>query len=243
MALKLDKTKLVRNLVSNYKFVPFLDKAIVDAGEFEWKFTHEPKIHDDGWHPSSDCTPTLQELYLQATVPGEPEVFPASLRKTFMVGHFWHQYLQWVTVEKLGFCGWERVERHATRTWAEGAYGFVSGSGDLAPVDLPGAGPHLVDFKTMNAYDFKQNSVPERWAAKYECQINIYMELFQLNQALIVSVCKDSPHDMKEFRYEKNQELVDAILLKWKIVTECLKAGIEPPPDEDVHLPLTGMAA
>lgn len=240
MAIKLDKSKLVRNLAVNHKLVPHLEKALGE-GDFVWEYSYQPKKGDDAWHPSGDCVPSLNELYWQAKDP-QKEQFGSSLYKTFQVGHFWHQYLQWIVEKQLNFAGPDDIERSGSKRWGDGPYQWARGSGDIAPCTIPEFGQYCVDFKTMNSFDFKKQELPDWCASKYECQINIYMDFFDLDQGLIVAIQKDSPHDMKEFEFKRNQPLIEAIYHKWHIVSECLQQGVEPPENEHVELPLMGCA-
>lgn len=257
IALKgVNKSNVASVLARNYKLVPHLNRAIAD-GEFEWDAKFEPKLGDDAWHPSGDCTPSMHELWLKATGQLEHRPFSVGLRKTFAVGHFWHAYLQWVVVEKLGFAGWDDIERRGTRGWGHTSVGTVrevpsvgqvpwapyhwaTGSADVCPCEIPGSGSFLIDFKTMNGNDFRKPDPPDWTADKWECQANIYMDWFDVEQAIFVGIQKDSPHEFKEFHFKRNQALIDAIYLKWKIVSECLAEGIEVPEDEDVDLPIKG---
>jgi hypothetical protein len=240
----IDKDKIVRNLGKKYKLVPHLERAFKDF-EDAWEFRYEEKEHDQAWHPSGHCTEPPTLLYKIAT--GETDGFgeiSTSLRKTFQVGHFWHQLLQYVVVNKLEMCRPEAVERVATKDWSakkdQQPYHWVRGSGDLAPVETP-SWKGLVDFKTMHAQAFKEARIPARFEAKYECQINIYMDLFDEDEAIILPINKDSG-EFKEFLYERNQDLIDVIYEKWEFVSACVDAG-EPPTDMDDEmfpLPLTG---
>lgn len=241
MAIKLDKSKLVRNLAVNHKLVPHLESAL-GKGDFVWEYSYAPKQGDDAWHPSGDCTPTLHELFWKVKDP-EQEVIGSGLYKTFQVGHFWHQYLQWIVEKQLKFAGPEDIERSGSKRWGDGSFQWARGSGDIAPCRIPEYGNYCVDFKTMNSFDYKKQGMPEWCAEKYECQINIYMDFFDLEQGLIVCIQKDSPHDMKEFEFKRNQPLIDAIYHKWHIVSECLEQGVEPPADEIVELPTQGAIA
>jgi hypothetical protein len=263
-----NKDNLVRNLVKRHKFVQHVEKMIGEQ-EWNWSASFEPKPGDDGWHPSGHCTPSLHALYTEASMlmaaRKDPNVqyvkaHPVSLRKTFAVGHFWHAYLQFITVAS-GLCDSEAIERRGIHGWGEivnrpppthiapytetfyKPYHWATGSGDIAPVELPGHGPYLIDFKTMKGTDFKQQRMPNWTADKWECQVNIYMDWFDLEHAIIVGIQKDSPHEFKEFEFERNQPLIDAIYLKWQIVSECLDEGIEPPEDEEIELPLRGPIA
>lgn len=251
MAIKLDKSNLVRNMARKYKLVTHLEKEIA-KGEFAWNFDFTEKEHDDAWHPSGDCTPSLHDLYLKASGALERKPFSGSLYKTFMVGHFWHQYLQWVVEKRLEFCGPEDVERQGLKRWGEDTseigiyarpYHWARGMGDLAPCAIPGFGEYVVDFKTMGSHDFKPMKMPDWCAEKYECQINIYMDFFDLEKGLIVAISKDSPHDFKEFEFVRNQPLIDAIYEKWQLVAACLDAGVVPPLGEEIHLPTKGPIA
>lgn len=261
MATKFPKTQHLnfrRDLVKRHKLVPHLDKFLtIEPDDFQ--FVYEPKKTDDGWHPSGHCTPSVTALYAGALegieankVPLHQRVKrerPASLQKTFMVGHFWHQLLQWACVE-IGFATPESIERSGRKGWGDPAgtsvepvdpegsypehnvvwkpYHWVSGSADIAPCVLPTFGEYLVDFKTMNTRDYKTNGLPDWVAEKYEAQINIYLDVFDMERALIVPIQKDSPHEIKEFEYVRNQPLIDAIYDKWKFVSECLDSGEAP---------------
>lgn len=249
MAIKLDTSKFVRNLANKHKLVPHLDRAI-ESGEFEWEYKFPgPKEQDDAWHPSGHCTPSVYDLWQMATSEPEERKLPASLLKTFQVGHFWHQYLQFVTVEKLGFATWDEIECSATRSWVSNPsfedepepYHWVKGSADICPVHIPVHGDYLVDIKTMKSGDYKQNGMPRWCADKYECQANIYMDLFDIDRAIILCVLKDSPHDMKELEFVKNQPLIDAIYDKWHIVAECIATEVEPDIEFSIELPLKGI--
>lgn len=263
MALRLGSNinldKVVKNLGQRYKLVPFLDLEI-GRGEFEWHFDFEPKKGDDAWHPSGDCVPSVHDLWLK-TQDHEPRVIPTSLMKAFMVGHFWHQYLQWIVHMRLEFCEEKAIERRGKKIWDYTCdcdrdektplncwcctgqeplpYHWATGSGDIAPCIIPDIGRYAVDFKTMNARTFAMG--PDLGLmAKWECQGNIYLDFFDMDEILFVGICKDSPHDMKEWMFRRNQPLIDAIYNKWKLVSACLDEGIEPPEDEDIELPLEG---
>jgi hypothetical protein len=268
---KLDKSKLVKNLGKRYKLVPFLDKALTTF-DAPWEFKYEPKISDSGWHPSGHCMPPVSALYAEAKmltqewevkdsqggqfedhVNAKPEALKAETRKAFMVGHYWHQLLQHLSVE-LGFAGPNDIERRGRKEWGipnvyyfgGGGDGFrfpkpyhwATGSGDIAPCKLPGGWEGVVDFKTMASAQYKLPDVPPWAADKYKCQINMYMDFFDLEHGLIVAINKDAPHDFKEFEYERDQALIDAIYGKWEFISECLDHDIEITKDDDEHFPL-----
>jgi hypothetical protein len=259
VAIEFKKTNFVRNLAKKHKLVQHLDKAIA-ADEFPFEFKMEPKQSDDAWHPSGHCTPPVSELYDIATGNHRSEFNQGGgLNKAFAVGHFWHQWLQFIVVEKLGFASWDEVERRGSRGWGEPEYRhahghpiewrpyhWATGSGDIAPCHIPNHGEYVVDFKTMSGQQYKQQNLPEWAAAKYEAQINIYMSFFDLEKGLIVGICKDSPHEFKEWEFGRNQDLIDAIYGKWEFVSELLDADEAPSELDDEafdYLPITGPLA
>lgn len=237
MAIKLKKDAFVRNLVKGHKLANHIDKAIAE-GEFEWEAKFGVKLGDDAFHPSSDCVPSVYSLYKTRTT--ESNGISGGLRKAFQVGHFWHAYIQWIVVERLGFATWDDVEVRGETRWSEGPYGWATGSADIAPCRIPGVGDYLVDIKTMRASDFKQQGLPSWCAEKYECQVNVYMDWFDLDEALILCVSKDSPHEFKEFTFKRNPQLVDAIYQKWALAGDCIRSGTVPDETYEVPLPTVG---
>lgn len=247
MPIKLKASDLVRNLTSKYRFIPMLEKSIAD-NDYEWEFKYKTKKGDDAWHPSGDCTPDIQTLYHLAkdrldedSKSSSPSV---SLRKTFMVGHFWHQWLQFHAV-KSGLVAKDAIERPGTRAWGHSSVGthpfhWARGSADIAPWTLDGE-DWVIDFKTMRQGDFKLETPPERFADKWECQVNIYMDFFGYEKACIIGVDKVEG-TMKEFVYYRNQPLVDAIYDKWEIVSGYLDLDEEPPTSAHIELPLKGIS-
>jgi len=223
------------------KLVPHLDKAI-GQGDFVWDYTYHPKEGDQAWHPSGDCTPSMRDLYLKARGELVEKPITTSLYKAFAVGHFWHQYLQWTLIHQLEFCDEQAVERPGSKSWGDGPFQEVRGSADVAPVVIPVHGEFLLDVKTMNGWDFNKSGPPLWSVDKWECQTNIYMDFFDLDRAIILGVQKDSPHEFKEFEFRRNEPLIEALYLKWRLVSECLAQDLEPPESETIELPLMGPA-
>lgn len=232
---KSDKLNFKRNLVKRHKLVTHLDNYLANEPK-GFTFNYEGKEQDDAWHPSGDITPLVTDLYKKATTPPVERSIPVALQKTFLVGHFWHQLLQWAVVE-LEFAEPICIEARGTTVWggteeAPKPYHWSTGQADVAPCSIPVHGDYLIDFKTMKAADFKQSDMPYWAGNKYEAQINVYMDWFDLEKALIVCINKDSPHDMKEFEFHRNQPLIDATYEKWKFVSELADAST-PPSDLD----------
>ena len=245
MAIKLTKHSMSRKLVAKTKLAIHLDRAIDEAGDFEWTYEYKTKKSDDAWHPSGDCTPSPRELFDKACGATERQPIGGALRKTFQVGHFWHGYLQEVVVNHLGYAKPEAIERKGKKVWAEEdgkpkPFHWVTGAADVAPVVIPGLGEYLVDFKTMGSFDFKRTELPDWSASKYECQMNIYMDLFDIDRTIILGINKDSPHEFKEIIFNRNQPLIDSIYDKWHYVSDCLDNGIIPSESEVWELPIRG---
>lgn len=237
------KDSFVQNLAKGRLVVPYLESF--DKLDEEWTFTYHPKQDDDAWHPSGDCLTPVAALYAKALGDEERKPHSPGTQRNFMVGHFWHALIQRILCEKLEFCTPEDVERPGSRRWASEPYHWAKGSGDIAPLVLPNW-QGVFDIKTMAGAMWKQSwksgLLPSAFADKYEAQVNVYMDFFDEEKALILGVNKDAPHGFVEFEFERNQELIDTIYAKWEYVSYCLDEEIEPDPDADAEfaLPLTG---
>lgn len=243
-----------KDLSPKYKLVPLLDKAIAGFDE-EWDFHYVPKVPDLYWHPSGHCVPEPSVLYDLAVdrLNGDHDTeLQRKMAKFGPVGHFWHQFLQHIMV-RYEMVPPSAIEAQSIKGWVPGAeeeyyYSFAipfepfhacRGSADVAPWVYK-SHEYIVDFKTMSSRSFQSVTLPSGFAAKYECQMNIYMDFFDWDRALIVAVNKDTPHDFKEFEFRRNQPLIDVIYDKWKFVSECLDAKERPDKDDDggFELPL-----
>ncbi len=237
--IKLDKSQITKNLGNkHYKFVPYLEKAIADFDD-EWQFVYQEKEQDHHWHPSSHCVQPATELYAIARGEVEPWVISGSLRKTFQVGHFWHQWLQYITLHKLEMCKPEAIERKGKHEWGTGHFQAVAGAGDIAPLEAPGW-TGLVDIKTMSAQNYARPQIPEFFADKYECQMNIYMFLFDLGEAMILAVNKDTG-EFREVIYQRNLSLINTLIEKWQFVGACLDADEAPTKADNDMFDLEGL--
>lgn len=251
MPTKFTKASFPQTLSRNQILVPHLEAF--DKWDQSWEFKYEPKENDDAFHPSGDCMPSALDLW-ESKRKDEHRPISPSLQRTFLVGHFWHQVIQQVIVD-LGYAAPEDIERTGTDAWGPkleldlrddpatiyGApYHWVRGQADICPLTMP-RWSGLVDIKTMNTTDWHASEqsglLPLRFADKYECQMNIYMDLFDQDRALILGVNKDNSKFV-EFQFERNQELIDAIYAKWHHVGDCLTEGREP--TEEFDLPMKG---
>lgn len=242
---KLDPNKVAKTLGRKYKLVPLLDKRF-ETFDGPFEMVYESKVEDDAWHPSGHCMPPPSVLYALTLPDAKEYAEPISggLRKVFLIGHFWHQLLQHLCLD-IEVCQPEDIERRGVNWWYSGQfpepYHWATGQGDIAPCRIPNHGEYVVDFKTMGSGQFKQANIPDWCADKYEAQINIYMDFFDLERGLIVAINKDSG-EMKEFEYKRNQPLIDAIYRKWQFVSQCIDANQPPVGDlEDHEYALNGL--
>ena len=220
-------------------------------------FEYESKKSDFGWHPSGDCLPRVSVLWANAYSALHPDESVAvrkdlrHLNKIFMVGHYWHQIIQHIivkegwaqesSIESVGYRLWDN-EGLSTTYWRPTntphddpedlrAFHYVRGQGDVAPLVMP-TWNGLVDIKTMNADDFKRGLSQSRFANKYLAQINIYMDLFDLDQAMILAVDKGSSA-FAEYTFVRDQKLIDQIYAKWQRVGTLLDNNQKPTPEDD----------
>lgn len=143
------------------QFVGHLEQGIAGP-DIEWSYEYSPKVGDDGWHPSGHCTPSIHELWSIAT--GKTDEKITGMNKIFQVGHFWHQYLQYVTLNVMDMCNPSAIERTGTKVWGgtkknPKPFHYATGSGDIAPVNLPNGKDVLIDFKTMSSYAYRNEEV------------------------------------------------------------------------------------
>jgi len=239
-----------RTLAKKYEVIPYLENFL--SKEIQgFKFEYEPKLRDQGWHPSGHCL-TPPSALLQYAQGGylEDRKTTANQQKIYAVGHFWHQLLQHAAVQ-VGIATPDAIEKRGIKAWGEKGpsiyshtewggvqaedWCYATGSGDIAPC-VTDNWTGVLDFKTMSAAQFRSPTIPEWAAGKYEAQINIYMDFFDCDSGIILSVCKDTPHDMREFKFERNQNLIDAIYEKWRYVSEVYHSGRYLGPDKQPEI-------
>jgi hypothetical protein len=100
-------------------------------------------------------------------------------------------------------------------------------------VNIPGQGLWLVDIKTMNKTEFEQGA-SELTLKKWNAQVSCYMDWLGVEKAFILAVCKDSPHNFREYQIQKDEKLLGEIYGRWIYTQECLDNDIEP---EDDYIP------
>jgi hypothetical protein len=67
-----------------------------------------------------------------------------------------------------------------------------------------------VDIKTMNKVEFGQGA-SEHTMLKWKAQVSCYMDWLDTEKAFILAVCKDSPHEFREYQIQKDVPLLEEI--------------------------------
>jgi hypothetical protein len=227
----MDKKKLLKTLTAGRGaiLVPHIE-AYQARGKFPETWDIEIRNYkesDKHFHPSSHCFAYPRDIWLAMQDRLiYPKVTPA-LRRTFDCGHMWHGYLQAMLVE-MGFVHPDNVERklqHKIVTHRGECIG--SGTADLVDVEIPGHGKWLVDIKTMSKPEFEAGA-SEYTFKKWDAQVSCYMDWLGVSKAMVLAICKDSPHQMREYQIVKNVQLLNEIYDRWTYVAEHVRTGVDP---------------
>jgi len=212
--------------------VPHLNNWFAN-GEFpdEIPITLRPnKEHDDAFHPSSAL---MCERALYAKLEGDlpAEETAMDMQKVFMIGRYYHELVQWIVVEGLGFATWEDVEKEHDLHFAtaKGNPYRVRGFIDVARMALPGLDTAvLLDVKTMASRLYGMGEPPRSLMEKYEAQVRLYLEFEDLPRGIILFMEKDNPHRFREAVVERDGAQVDRIMEGWEFVTDSRAEGLVP---------------
>jgi len=219
-------TGFIKNLAKKEILAPHINRYM-DKAEFPPKFNIDIRTHkepDDAFHPSGDCSPCARALYAKFTGIVERQPLTGSNHKAFFVGHFWHEMLQQIICEGLGYCEKSDIEkelRFQDQKW------WARGFADIARCEVPGRGSYLIDFKTMNGFHFAKP--PQALIEKWRMQVSCYMAWDnRVESAIIIGIQKDAPHNFQEFVIERDDALLEPIYYKWSLVADAIKTGIPP---------------
>lgn len=212
---ELNQGTVVAHLVQRYV------RTIPDDVRFDFQFT-TGKESDDAMHPSSAwiCS---RETYAKKKGDYTPNASPDS-QMTFLVGHFYHALMQHILVDHLGVAKQEDIEKEVR--WQRPSWwgrGFI----DVAHCDTPD-GDYLIDFKTVNGMMFKAPQFPVWLWNKYYAQVQLYLDWEGMDKAVILCFEKDSPHRMKEYKIERDKNLIQGIYERWDRLADGLLKS-EPP--------------
>jgi hypothetical protein len=226
-----DPKKLMKSLTAGHGAIlaPHIE-AYQQRAKFPetWQIeVRNSKPWDGHFHPSSDAFTPPVDLWLAHKGLIIPRPITPALRRTFDCGHMWHGYIQSMLIE-MGLVTPENVERYIVKEM-QGPHGpFVgAGTGDLVDVQIPGHGEWLVDIKTMNKVEFEQGA--SEWTMmKWQAQVSCYMDWLDTEKAIILAICKDSPHGFREYQIIKNTKLLNEIYERWSYVAHCLREDVRP---------------
>ena len=234
--VKFDSKKLLKTLTANQGsiLVPHID-SYFRARDFPkvWNIEIRNYKGSDGYyHPSSDCFMTPLDLWKKKKGLLISKPINPALQRTFDVGHMWHGYLQNIMVAA-GLVQPSNVELHITKTILESPEVIGSGTADLVDVQIPGHGSWLVDIKTMGKKEF-DSGANEYTMLKWKAQLSCYMDWLDTEKAMILAVCKDSPHVFREYQILKDDALLKQIYERWAYASYCFEKDIEPEEREKI---------
>ena len=193
------------------------------------------KEWDAHFHPSGDCFTDPETLFLQKTQAIKSSPIGANLRRTFDIGHLYHGYLEEI-LKHMGLVSPQNVERQIYRAFLSpsGIVFYGKGTADLVDVNIPGHGLWLVDIKTMNKESF--GNPDDRLMEKYNAQVNCYGDWLGIEKMMILAICKDNPHDFREFIVQRNESVLQEIYTRWGQAADLLYSdGSLPSPFLDLE--------
>jgi hypothetical protein len=248
--------KFAKHMARNEILVPYLNNWFANGKmPDEIPFTVHPNKEDDNaFHPSG-ALKCARELWIERQGDHEYAKHDATSQKNFMIGHMYHGLIQFIMVEELGFSKWSEVEREYDYGWDKEGNCFddslvthkgnsyrIRGFADFSRCRLPGKGEYLVDIKTMMSRIYAQDFVGSANQPKYEAQVKLYMDLEDINQAIILCVEKDGPHRFKEHVVAADHDFCEDIYDKWEYVVDCEVEGVVPDCtcDHSVECPAKG---
>jgi len=234
---KFDSKKLLKTLTAGQGsiLVPHIESHLTKRENFPEKWVIEIpnfKKGDGYYHPSGDCFTSPTDLWKKKKGLLLHKPVNAALQRTFDCGHMWHGYIQNLLIH-MGFVTPENVERHLLKTILESPEVIGSGTADLVDVEIPGHGKWLVDIKTMGKKEFDAGA--NEWTMlKWRAQVSCYMDWLDTEKAMILAVCKDSPHLFREYQIIKDEELLKQIYERWAYASYCFEKDIKPETKEEI---------
>jgi len=231
---KFNSGKLLKTLTSGQGAIltPHID-AYQERGKFppKWEIdilNEKPKRADNLpilRFRATDALLTPEELFEKYTKEKEPETISAAMRRTLDCGNMWHGYFQNILLD-MGLVKEGNIEKYVIqKIVTKRGYCYGSGQIDLFDVEIPGHGNWLVDFKSMNKLKFDQGLSGDL-LLQYTLQVSLYMDWTGAEKGMILAVCKDSPHNLREYQVQLDRSLVDPIYDKWSYVAQCIRANL-----------------
>ena len=200
--------------------VPHLEREMLMRGREAWpdeypiKVDNKEKRFDGYFHPSSDAAAPPLFLYYKFhdAMALEAEVLSTDLLLTFQFGSALHAILQSLLVE----CGFTTVEECEVSFKDEKRW--CSGHVDVRRLTMPNIEPMPVEIKSWGF-------LPKQVVPYHEAQMQVYMDLADdepYQRGLVLYAQKQSPHRLREFVVERNEDMLTEIYRKWRDVLEAV---------------------
>lgn len=220
--------ELMKDLSHRNLVIPYLKNAMLaDNWPDSYTVTVDSRpyygLGDGYFHPSTHGLMGERELYYRFHPDTRDKMIPEDRtvqdQLTLSMGSALHAVcqtqFQMAKVLRPEMCEVEFIiERH-----------HVRGRADMI-LDHPTEGPLVVEFKTQNSRAFSfQEEMKDLW----EMQLSI--QLFGLGHTRGVLLVMESghPYRMREFHYERNDDLLARTFAKFDYVRECIAANKVPP--------------
>jgi hypothetical protein len=218
---------IFRSLAERNLLVPYLQNAVL-AGE--WPDSYQVTVdsrpwygHGDGYfHPSSHAMLGARQLYYMFHPDHRDRLVPEQrdvpLEMSAAVGSSLHAVVQ-AQFQHLGLLRPENVEK-----------GFiiedhhVRGRTDMI-VDHPAEGPVVTEIKTRTPRGFDYGKLTESW----ETQLSIALYALGHAQGVLLEIEAGYPWRMREYRVNRNDEMLSAAFAKFDYVRECIAMNTPPP--------------
>jgi len=78
----------------------------------------------------------------------------------------------------------------------------------------------LCDLKTQNPIGFNKETEPK---ASWVAQLSCYADWAGIDDCVVVVFMSGFPYQMKEFRFRKNQQVLDRTYTKWNLVLDAIQ--------------------
>lgn len=186
----------------------------------------------DGSYPAYHPSKAGECMRVQfATRSGDipPERFGATEQKRFFWGKVIHEVYQRILVNELSLADETEIEKEydGIHTTDVGNELRVRGFADVARCAIPGFGEALIDYKSTAAYN---GNISPFFQRLYEAQIQLYLELFDIDQGIILYIEKAShKHSEKVVHRDKSQ--FDHWMGRLMDIEDAIVEGSPPPCD------------
>lgn len=213
--------RLTDKIATGELLTPYLERELVTRGEGVWPEEYaihvfnKERVWDGYFHPSSDANLAELQLYymfhpdylVKRDPPGVETIM------TFQVGSAFHALVQSMLIE-LGFTTKEECEVHFVD---EGHH--CSGTLDVRRLTLPNGRVVPIEIKSAGF-------LPKEPPLGYQAQFQVYMDLGDdepQEEGLMLFLEKSNPHRFREFRIQRDEEMLGTIYRRWDSVLEAIE--------------------